>query len=73
MSDAIFDETLTPPSSAQSDESTSTKVEAIYVATIGFSSRRSCHEVTDEVKSHGMMLFSARHCVGRYALMPPIL
>ena len=23
---------------------------------IGFSSRRSCHEVTDEVKSHGLML-----------------
>ena len=29
-------------------------------ATIGFSSRRSCHEVTDEVKSYGMMSFSAR-------------
>ncbi len=29
-------------------------------ATIGFSSRRSCHEVTDEVKSHDMMSFSAR-------------
>ena len=27
---------------------------------IGFSSRRSCHEVTDEVKSHDMMSFSAR-------------
>ena len=54
MSDAIFDETLIPPSSAQNAESTSTKVEAIYVAAIGFSSRRSCHEVTDEVKSHGL-------------------
>ena len=39
---------------------------------IGFSSRRSCHEVTDEVKAHDIMLFSVRHCVGRYALMPPI-
>ena len=40
---------------------------------IGFSSRRSCHEVTDEVKSHGIMLYSARHWVGRHDLMPPIL
>ena len=40
---------------------------------IDFSSRRSCHEVTDEVKTHDIMLFSARHCVGRYALMPPII
>ena len=39
---------------------------------IGFSSRRSCHGVTDEVKFCGLMLFSARHCVGRHALMPPI-
>ena len=29
-------------------------------ATTGFSLRRSCHEVTDEVKSHDMMSFSAR-------------
>ena len=29
-------------------------------ATTGFSSRRSCHEVTDEVKSCDMMSFSAR-------------
>ena len=28
-------------------------------AAIGFSSRRSCHEVTDEVKSYGMMLPAA--------------
>ena len=40
---------------------------------IGFSPRRSCHEVTDEVKSHDIMLFSVRHCVGRSALMPPNL
>ena len=33
MSDAIFDETLTPPSSAQSAESTSPKVEAMCVGT----------------------------------------
>ena len=28
-------------------------------AAIGFSSMRSCHEVTDEVKSYGMMLPAA--------------
>ena len=28
-------------------------------ATIGFSSRRSCHEVTGEVKSHGLILPAA--------------
>ena len=28
-------------------------------ATIGFSPRRSCHEVTDEVKAHGLMLPAA--------------
>ena len=39
---------------------------------IGFSSRRSCHGVTDEVKFCGLMSFSAGHCVGRHALMPPI-
>ena len=39
---------------------------------IGFSSRRSCHRVTDEVKFCGLMSFSARLCVGRHALMPPI-
>jgi hypothetical protein len=35
---------------------------------IGFSSRRSCHEVTDEVKSHDMMSFSAR--LSRMAACP---
>ena len=40
---------------------------------IGFSSRRSCHEVTDEVKFCGLMSFLARHCVGRHDLMPPII
>ena len=41
-------------------------------AATGFSSRRGCHGVT-EVKSCGLMLFSVRHCVGRHALMPPII
>ena len=27
---------------------------------IGFSSRRSCHGVTDEVKAYDIMLFSAK-------------
>ena len=51
-------------------------------AFIGFSLRRSCHEVTDEVKSIGLLLPTAVRghtalrgasalCVGRYALMPP--
>ena len=31
--------------------------------TIGFSSRRSCHEVTDEVKFCGLMSFSARNFI----------
>ena len=36
-------------------------------ATIGFSLRRSCHGVTDEVKFCGLMSFLVRHCVWRHA------
>ena len=62
---ALMPPNLTPPS--RLCRVTSPKVEAMF----GFSSRRSCHGVTDEVKFCSLMSFSARHCIGRHALMPP--
>ena len=61
----------TPPSRLH--RATSPKVEAIYAYNRLLLEEKLSPQVTDEVKAHDIMLFSARHRVGRYALMPPII